>query len=222
MGRTKIGRRRGMPASLLVGLALLAPAPALAQRFEASTSGELVTYRTRAGGPIAERSTAYSGGSLAVWFGDYKIGVEGLFGSVPLGGDQSFALRATTLQTGVRSGALEYGIQAEARRRAAIADTSVLRMLGAYGRGTADFGAGFSGTAALAYYPVAQSLNDDPINLALRAEVGASFAPPGSRLTFFMTYRVLRLDYRAAGSTSARLEQDAGIMIGVGLGALNP
>lgn len=204
----------GVAASLGAG-----PNAALAQRFEVGTSAQMVTYRMKAGGPVDERGATYYGGAGALWIGGLKIGAEGLFGTVAGSAGESFALRATTLQVGARAGRFEFGGQAEARRRAAVRDTSLLRLIGAYGTFTPDFGQGFSGLASLAYYPMAHALNEDPINLALRTEVGARYTPAslGGRFSFYTSYRVFRLDYRAAGTAEPRLEQDAGMVLGISL-----
>lgn len=207
--------RPSVPA--LAALALLAPAALAAQRIEATVHAQAATYRVRSGGPVEEGSTAYPGGGGALWLGNVRVGVEGVFGAVNSRAPDGFKVRTTTLTAGVRALPFEFGIEAVARRRTSNAGTTTTmqRLAGPYAAALADFGGGFGGLARLSYYPVRRTLNTDPLSLALRAEVGARFTPRNSSISFFTSYRLLRLDYEAVAGGEPRLEQDAGMFVGV-------
>lgn len=204
-------------AAALGACALLAPATLAAQRFEATVFAQSGTYRVRATGPVEEASSMYPGGGAALWLGSLRIGVEGVFGADKPKTAEGFKVRTTTLSAGVRAVPFEFGLEAAARHRSASAGavTSLVRLAGPYATGIADFGGGFNGLATIAVYPVRTSLNTDPLGLAMRAEIGARYTPREGALSFFTSYRLLRLDYRQVGGGPARLEQDAGMFFGV-------
>lgn len=201
---------------VVAGVALLGPAPLLAQKFEASLAAQLLTYRAHSGGPIMEQGGTFQGGAVGVWFGNVRVRLEGLIGSVRPTTDRAFTLRTTTLSGGLRAGPLEVGVEAVARHRSTTGQTNNLaRLIGPYGTVTSDFGGGLTGSATLAWYAVRRTVNAEPLSVAIKGDIGARFAPRGSALSFFTSYRVLRLDYRALGGGTARLEQDAGALFGV-------
>lgn len=200
----------------LAGGLLLAPAPLVAQKLEASLAAQMLTYRAQSGGPTVEQGSTFQGGSVGVWFGNVRLRLEGLTGKVKPATDRAFTLRTTTLSGGVRQGALEFGLEAVARHRSTVDQTNALaRLIGPYGSVISDFGGGLTGNATLAWYLAKRTVNADPLNVAIRGEIGAQFAPAGGSLAFFTSYRVMRLDYRALGGGTARLEQDAGALFGV-------
>lgn len=200
----------------VAGVALLSPAPLLAQKFEASLAAQMMTYRAHTGGPVLEQGGTFQGGAVGVWLGNVRVRVEGLIGNVRPAGDRAFTLRTTSLSAGLRRGAVEFGVEAVARHRSTSDETTNLaRLVGPYGTVISDFGRGFTGSATLAWYMAKRTVNADPLSVAIKGEVGAQFAPGGSSLSFFTSYRMLRLDYRALGGGTARLEQDAGALFGV-------
>jgi hypothetical protein len=200
----------------IAGMALLSPVPLLAQKFEASLAAQMMTYRSHSGGPVLEQGGTFQGGAAGVWFGNVRVRLEGLIGNVRPAADRAFTLRTTTLSAGLRSGAVEFGFEAVARHRSTSDQTtSLARLAGPYGTVISEFGRGFSGSATLAWYLVRRTVNADPLSVAVKGDIGAQFAPGGSTLSFFTSYRVLRLDYRALGAGTARLEQDAGALFGV-------
>ncbi len=200
----------------LAALGLCCPAAAAAQQLEATVLAEAATYRLRATGPVEEYSLTYPGAALGVWLGDLRIKLEGLF-STQSGESNSFRIRTTTLSAGVRTGAVELGVEAVARYRTAAggASNTLVRLGGVYGSVLPEFGGGLSGLASLSFYPVHSAVNTDPLSAALRAEIGARYTPRRGPLTFFTAYRVLRIDYRRVGGAQQRLEQDAGMFVGV-------
>lgn len=205
------------PRSLAVaGVALLSPAPLVAQKIEAGLAAQLMTYRAHAGGPVLEQGGTFQGGAVGVWIGNVRVRVEGLIGNVRPATDRAFTLRTTTLSAGVRTRVVEFGLEAVARHRSTENETTNLaRLVGPYGTVTSEFGRGLTGSATLAWYLARRTVNADPLSVAIKGEIGAQFAPGGSALSFFTSYRVLRLDYRALGGGTARLEQDAGALFGV-------
>lgn len=200
----------------LGALALAAPGAASAQRIEVTVHAQAATFRTAAAGLVEEASTANPGGGIALWLGNLRLGVEGAFGDANSKSPGGFKVRTTTLSAGVRALPFEFGVEAAARHRTsnAGATTSLVRLAGPYGRAIADFGAGFSGQATLALYPVRRAVNADPLSVAMRAEIGARYTPRSGPLSFFTSYRLLRLDYRPVQGDQ-RLEQDAGMFVGV-------
>lgn len=201
---------------VIAGVALLAPAPLLAQKIEASIAAQMMTYRAQTGGPVVEQGGTFQGGAVGVWFGNVRLRLEGLIGNVRPAADRAFTLRTTTLSAGLRSGAVEFGIEAVARHRSTADETTNLaRLVGPYGTVISEFGRGFTGSATLAWYMAKRTVNADPLSVAIKGDIGAQFAPGNSSLSFFTSYRVLRLDYRALGGGTARLEQDAGALFGV-------
>jgi hypothetical protein len=209
----------GKQGAALAALWFLLPAAALAQTsFEGRIQAQAATYRLRTAGPIQEHSSTFQGAALGVRFGGMRLEVEGLFGTVRSEDDGRLSLRATTLTIGLETPGVEVGVQALARHRATDESSSLLRLAGPYGTLRSDFGRGLSGQATLAWYPIVSAVNSDPLKIALRAEVGARYAIPNSPVSLFTSYRVLRLDYEPVFGANARLEQDAGMFLGVQFG----
>jgi hypothetical protein len=201
----------------LGALGLLCPAAAAAQQLEATVLAQAATYRLRATGAVEQHSLTYPGAALGIRLGGMRIRLEGLFGSVSSGSASAFTIRTTTLSAGVRAGAVELGVEAVARHRTAAggASNTLVRLGGVYGAVLPDFGAGLSGLASVSLYPVRSAVNTDPLSMAMRAEIGARFTPSGGPVSFFTAYRLLRIDYRRVGGAAQRLEQDAGMFVGV-------
>ena len=207
---------------VLAAAATLAGAGTLhAQRFEGAVTGEHLTYRLRGDAGGVQQSGMMLGAGGSALLGPVRLALRGQTGSLGAveGVFAARSLRITTLNAGVQLAPwLEAGIEAEARREAV--DTSVVlqRFGGAYGRIVTNLGAaGLQGTASLAFFPATSSTNTDPVGVAARAGVGLRYAPANSPVVLQLGYRFFRIDPKAATTAVPRLEQDEGLVFGIGI-----
>ena len=211
-------RHLARPFALAAAASLGLAGTSYAQRLEGSVNAERLTYSYASDAGRAQQAGMFLGLGGAVYFGALKLGLSGRIGQVA-GNDSATAksLRMTAAQVGFRASPwLELGVEAQARHEGA--DTSVVlqRLGGVYARVTPLLGGGFEGVADLAFFPATSSTNIEKIGTALRAGVGARFAPGGGPVTLGLGYRLFRIDHQAT-TGAPRLEQDEGVFFEIGI-----
>ena len=205
--------------ALAAGAALAVTGSATAQaRLEGAANVEHLTYTFTGDAGRAQQGGVFLGLNGGIYFGALRLGLAGRFGSLA-GNDSAAArsLRMTAAQAGFQATPwLQLGIEAQARREAA--DTAVVlqRLGGIYSRLTPMLGDNLQGVADLAFFPATSSTNVEAIGTALRAGIGARYAPGGGAVTIGLGYRLFRIDH-APRNGFTRLEQDEGVFFEVGI-----
>src|SRR6185436_15712064 len=109
------------------------------------------------------------------------------------------------------------GLEAQARRESVDDQVTLQRVAGPFAKTVFDFGgSGFQGLAELALYPASSSSNTPPLQLALRAGVGARYQQMTGPLTVQLMYRFNRFDYKETGGVQP-LTQDEAVSLEIGL-----
>lgn len=210
-------------SALILALgALLFPAAAQAQRFTVNAGGFNVQRRVYLQGSVLEQTGVWIGAGGTAALGKLRIGLSGLMGTFK--GDGSAAntdvkARTTALTVGLAfNPVVTAGIQLEGRRFEADAGTSSWRMIGARARLEPGLGIpGLRGLADIAILPASSVSGGPSLKMALEVTVGASLAPPRSRLLARLGYRFERFDVSAQGMAAERYEQFRGLVVEAGL-----
>ena len=213
---------RMMRTVALAALAMgLVAQEARAQKLEGRALAEQMSYRFRDSTGSGQQSGQMLGATLSLGLGQFRIGAAGAVGRM-VDADHAFAereLRTTLLSVGVEAASwVEVGLEMQARREVMNDVVTLQRLAGPYGKAAFDFGGtGLQGLAELALYPASSSSNTPPLQLALRAGIGARYQQNTGPLTVQLMYRFNRLDYKAEGGLDPSLTQDEAISIEVGL-----
>ncbi len=201
---------------------LLLPAAAQAQRFTVNAGGFNVQRRVYLQGSVLEQTGVWIGAGGTAAIGKLRIGLSGLMGTFK--GDGSAAntdvkARTTALTVGLAfNPAVTAGIQLEGRRFEGDAGTSSWRMIGARARFEPGLGIpGLRGLADIAILPASSVSGGPSLKMALEVTVGASLAPPRSRLLARLGYRFERFDVSAQGMAAERYEQFRGLVVEAGV-----
>lgn len=204
----------------LITLAALSPlAAARAQYLEGTIAGQQVTHRFSEAGPPQQQSGVYLGGAVLVGVGPARLGLAGAFGQLSgpgtAGSDRN--VRSTTASFGIAATPwLVVGLEAVARRTTTDTSTTLHRLGGAYARLTTTFGGQLEGVADLAFYPVSDVTNAEPVRLSQRASISVRYAPSGGPIVMGLGYRLFRIDHEA-GPGGTRLDQDQSIVLELSL-----
>lgn len=213
---------RIMRAIALATLALAVCAPAArAQKLEGRASASQLSYRFSDSTGTGQQSGQMLGAALSLGLGQFRIAASGAVGRLA-DADHAFAqreLRTTLVSVGVEATRwMEVGLEMQARREVVSDVVTLQRLAGPYGKAAFDFGGtGLQGLAELALYPASSSSNTPPLQLALRAGIGARYQQLRGPLTAQLMYRFNRLDYKAQGGLDPSLTQDESISIELGL-----
>lgn len=206
---------------LVIVLAVTLPAtPAVAQRLDGAAVAQQLSYKFRDSTGSGRQSGSLLGINLGIGFNRFHVGLLGLFGTVS-DAEKAFVvrdLRTTTITAGLQlSDWMEVGLEAQARHESRDGQKTLQRLGGPFGRTTVDFGGtGFQGLAELALYPMTSSQNTPDLALALRGMVGVRYAQLTGPLTFQVSYRLSRLDYKETAGI-APLTQDEAVAFEVGV-----
>jgi hypothetical protein len=210
-------------ALFLAFAALLLPAAAHAQRLTLTAGGFNVQRRVYLQGSVLEQTGVWMGGSGTARFGKLRIGLSGLMGTFKgKGGDPAntdVKARTTALTVGLAfNPALMAGVQVEGRRFDADAGITSWRLIGGRVRFEPGLGIpGLRGLADVAILPASSVSGGPSLKMAMEITVGASIAPPRSKLLARLGYRFERFDVSAEGLAAERYEQFRGLVAEVGL-----
>lgn len=205
---------------LLLAATLLAPATAArAQHLEGTVGVHRLAYRYKDDVVADRQSGLFLGASGSLLLGSLHLGVNGMTGRLDAGATlPTRELRVTRINLGVYlTRWLELGAEGMARRESDDTTVVLQRLGGIFSRASAVFGTGgLEGMAEFAVYPARSAINADPISLALRAGIGARFAPGGGPVVIQLSYRMFRLDHTTPAG-AMRLEQDETLVFELGL-----
>ena len=203
---------------------LLLPAAVHAQRLTVSAGGFNVQRRVYLQGAVLEQTGMWIGAGGTAALGKLRVGLTGLMGTFKGKGSDpantDVKARTTALTVGLAfNPAVTAGIQLEGRRFEADAGTSSWRMIGARARFEPGLGIpGLRGLADIAILPASSVSGGGPsLKMAMELTVGASLAPPRSKLLARFGYRFERFDVSAQGLAAERYEQFRGLVVEVGL-----
>jgi hypothetical protein len=210
---------------VLLVLIAAGAAPAQAQiGLAGGAMGYQVTRRVSYLGTVHQQTGVWFGAQGGVTLGSVTIGVSGLLGKIAGDSDQTtnpdLDVRVSDLWGEVRvSPWLALGMTAEARRQQSIVGVTSWRLIGGTVRLMPALGlSGLAGSAEVTYFGSASVIGrTGKISPAIRATLGATYAPPPGRVEFRVGYRFERFDFAASGSNPARLEQFGGVLAGIGV-----
>ena len=210
---------------LLARVALLAlslSTPSWAQRLSGGTTGLLVQRRVSYEGIVDEQSGTWFGAEGSVQWGRITLGASGLFGSLGGAADALVTPDLTVRVSGLSLGVsalpwLDLAAVAEARRQESAVGVSVWRLIGPQLRIAPQLGLpGLSASAELTLFSSASIIGGtETLSPAVRAVVGATWAPARLPVRLRLGYRFERYDFGAVGTSPPRLEQFSGLQAGL-------
>ena len=216
------GAAARLAVAVLAGAFAVVPSRAVGQVFQGSAGSFAVQRRFAYRGEVSEQAAVFYGGGGSVRVGPVRLGVSGLFGSLPadtLAPASVVRVRTTAVTLHVAiSHDLQLGVRAEGRRFASDAGVAFWKLVGPDVRFEPEFGLnGLRGLVDVGLLTSSSVRGGAKMSSAVQTTLGASYRPPGTPLQVVLAYRFERYDIQATRVSAVRLEQFRGLTVEVGL-----
>jgi hypothetical protein len=207
--------------AVLAAALAFGPSRAVGQVFQGSAGSFAVQRRFAYRGEVTEQAAVFYGGGGSVRIGPARLGVSGLFGSLPADAMAPVSVvrvrtAAVTLHVAV-SHDLQVGLRAEGRRFVSDAGMAFWKLVGPDVRFEPEFGlSGLRGLVDVGLLTSSSVRGGAKMSSAVQTTLGATYSPPGTPLQVVLAYRFERYDIAATRVSAVRLEQFRGLVLEVG------